>query len=278
MQTLKHAMLCVLAILSLWPLCASADYTLSITPRFSPEELLKRITPLAKQLEKVLGEPVEIVLSSDFTDMERRMKNGQIDIAYVNPIVYPLASEAHEALAIVSKGAGGSRLRGLVITRADSNLISLEDLKGRSAVIVGFKSAGGYLSQKVGLEKRGFNPETAMRLSEAKDNKQENVVLSVYLGDADVGFLREDALHIADQYVPPSQIRVILRGEWMPSWAISVKRSLPDGVKDKIRQTVLSLQTGDPVLKALKADGFVAGSDADYDVYRKALGLPMPAR
>lgn len=233
------------------------------------------MTPMAERLSKVLGEDVKIHLSSDFKAMEDEMKNGRIDIAYVNPIIYPLASEAHEAVAIVSKGAGGSMLRGLVITRADSGIISHEDLRGKSATIVSFKSVGGYLSQKVNLLAKGIDPEKDMRLQQAKDNKQENVVLPVYLGDVDVGFIREDALHIADKYVPPSKIRVILRGEWMPSWAISVKRSLPQEVKDKIQELMLGLQAEDPILKAIKADGFVAGKDSDYDVYREALGLPF---
>lgn len=269
---------CVLALISLMPFAALADYTISITPRFSPDVLLERITPLAKRLSAALEEPVEVVLSSDFGDMERRMSSGLIDIAYVNPIIYPRASAAHEALAIVSKGRGGSKLRGLVITRADSNIVTLDDMKGRSAVIVSYASVGGYLSQLVALRKRGLDVASDLRVFEAKDNKQENVALSVYLGDADVGFIREDALHVADAYVPPNQIRVIARGEWMPSWAISVKRSLPQEVKDKIREAVLALAPGGPELRALKADGFVPGSDADYDIYREALGLPIPER
>ncbi|WP_200331341.1 phosphate/phosphite/phosphonate ABC transporter substrate-binding protein [Thiocystis violacea] len=274
--SLRH--LTLLATLVLSAPVAFADYSISITPRFSPDELLRQITPLAERLTEVLGEKVKVVLTSDFKAMEQDMKAGRIDIAYVNPIIYPLASDAHEALAIVSKGEGGDKLRGLVITRADSEIVSPEDLKGKSATIVSLQSVGGYLSQKVALEKKGLHPETEMRLQEAKDNKQENVALAVYLGETDVGFIREDALHIADKYVPPSQIRVILRGEWMPSWAISVKRSLPQDIKDKIRQAVLDLKPGDPVLQVIKANGFVPGSDADYDVYRKALGLAIPKR
>lgn len=268
----------LLTLLALTAGSAQADLTLSVTPRFSPDELLKQMTPLAERLTDALGEKVNIVLSSDFKGMEQDMRSGRVDIAYVNPIIYPLASEAHEALAIVSEGSGGEKLRGLVITRTDSDIVSPDDLKGRSGTIVSFKSVGGYLSQKVTLGKKGVDAQKDMQLQEAKDNKQENVALAVYLGETDTGFIREDALHIADKYVPPSQIRVILRGEWMPSWAISVKRSLPQKVKDTVRETVLGLKPGDEFLKRIDANGFVPGSDADYDVYRRALGLSVPKR
>ena len=278
MKPSRGRLLGLLVILALNAASAWADLTLSVSPRFSPDELLKQMTPLAKHLTEALGEKVNIVLAPDFKGMEQDMRNGRIDIAYVTPMVYATAAEAHEALAIVSEGSGGEKLRGLVIARADSNIISPEDLRGRSATIVSFKSAGGYLSQKLALEKKGVSTEKDMRLQEAKDNKQENVALAVYLGETDAGFIREDALHIADQYVPPSQIRVILRGEWMPSWAISVKRSLPQAVKDRVRETVLGLEPGDAFLKLIKANGFVRGTDADYDVYRSALGLALPKR
>jgi phosphonate transport system substrate-binding protein len=278
MKQVPARLIGLLAVLALGAVNARADLTLSVSPRFSPDELLKQMTPLAERLTEALGEKVNVVLASDFKGMEQDMRSGRVDIAYVTPMIYAAVSEAHEALAIVSEGGGGEKLRGLVIARADSNIVSPEDLKGRSATIVSFKSAGGYLSQKLALEKKGVDSEKTMRLQEAKDNKQENVALAVYLGETDAGFIREDALHIADQYVPPSQIRVILRGEWMPSWAISVKRSLPQKVKDKVRETVLGLKPGDEFLKQIKANGFVPGNDADYDVYRRALGLTLPKR
>lgn len=269
---------CLAIVAALLPLQAFPEYKLSVTPRFAPEVILKRAGPLAERLGDALAEEVTIQMAADFEDFESLLKSGVIDIAYVNPYIYPLASKVHEALVTVSKGAGGSRLRGLIITRADSDIVSVEDLQGRSAVIVSFKSIGGYLSQKVTLAEAGIDTETDMRLEEARGNKQENVVLSVYYGDADVGFLREDAQHIADRYVPPTQIRVIRRTAWMPSWAVSVNRSLSQGVKDKIRSTLLELEPGDPVLEALKANKFVPATDADYDVIRRAAGIPIPQR
>lgn len=278
MQLMNLRALGILAALMPWSFAANADLTLTVTPRFSPDAQLKQITPLAKRLSEALGERVEVVLSSNFKDMQQRVATGQVDIACISPGLYVNASNAHEAVAILSQGAGGTKLRGVVITRADSDIFSANDLKGRTVTAVAYASPGGYLSQKVALEKRGINPQKDMKLSEAKDNKAENAMLSVYLGDSEAAFMREDAMHSADRFVPPSQIRVVMTGEWFPNWALSVKRTLPQEVKDKIRQAVLSMEPGGPELKALKAQGFAAGGDEDYDIYRKALGLPIPAR
>ena len=267
-----------LAATILIPAVAVADLTIAVTPRFAADVLLERITPLRDYLSSILGERIEIVLPKDFADYEKRVKSGGIDIAFSNPTLYPLTSGVHEAVAMLDQKKGGDRLRGLVVTRADSDIVSIEDLVGRKVVIVGKTSTGGYLSQKVSLVEAGIDPEKDLKLEEARDNKQENALLSVYYGDADAAFIREDALHIADQFIPPSQLRVIRRTAWMPNWAISVKRSLPREVKDKIRVAVTGLKPGSPELEAVKAKAFVPATDADWDVVRQALGLPIPTR
>lgn len=261
----------------LLPLLCVADYKLSVTPRFAAEELLRRLTPLSKHLSEALGEPVEIIIAADFADYEKRVASGEIDIAYSNSNLYPLTAAAHEVVAMEST-IMGPKLRGLIITRADSDIVSIEDLMGRAVSVVGFQSTGGFLSQKLFLEERGIDVREAIHLQEARGNKQENVILCVYFREADAGFIREDALHIADQYVPSSQIRVIARTAWLPNWALSVKRKLPNEVKQKILSALLALKPGNPVLEALEMKEFVPATDADYDVIRRALGLPIPAR
>jgi phosphonate transport system substrate-binding protein len=273
-----------MARLCAWPLALmlpalalAADLTLAVTPHFAPEEIPTRVTPLKERLESALGKSIEIVVSSDFIDFEKKLKGGQIDISYLDPTLYPSAADTVEAAAMSSAGTFGVRLRGIVITRADSGIVSLEDLKGHSVSIVGLKSTGGYLSQKVTLEKEGIDL-ASLQIQEAIDNKQENVVLSVYYGDVDAGFIDEDALHIVDRYVPPNQIRVIQRTAWMPNWTIALKRSLPDALKTKLRDTLVGLKGDDTALKALGVRAFVPANDANYDVVRKAIGMAIPQR
>lgn len=278
MSSITHRIRVVLAALCFWPAAAVADFTMSITPRFSPDVSIQRITPLATLLGGILGQPVKVSLSPTFDDLEQRMKSGQIDIAFITPTQYPYVSNTMEALAIVADANDGAKLRGLVITRSDSMIHSQNDLKGRSVAIVSEKSAGGYLSQKVALDALNMDVTKDMRIQVVADNKQENVVMSVHMGETDVGFLREDSLHVADKYVPPSQIRVVMQGAWLPNWCIVVKRSLVAQTKNQIRSVLLAQKNDAPALKALQAKAFVPGTDSDFDVYRKALNMPIPTR
>lgn len=250
----------------------AAGYRLSVTPRFSAKEMFNRLGPLAKLLGENLRSPVELVLASNFQNYENNLQEGQYDIAFSNPTHYSKASILNEVIAMESKD-NGPRMRGSIIVRVDSTINSVHDLIGRSVAIVAWDSTGGFLSQKVFLEEQGILPKEQLRLQEAHDNKQENVLFAVFHNDVAAGFINEDAFHIVDNYLPANQIRVLANTAWLPNWAVSVKRSLPIMTKEKIRRIILGMRPGDPVLNALKTKEFVGATDSDYDVIRKALGV-----
>jgi phosphonate transport system substrate-binding protein len=251
---------------------AGETYKFSMLPRYSPEEINKRITPLVQYLSTVLNIPVESTMMINFDQYTKRVSSGQIEIGYENPYIYTLVSETHEALAMAVKGRDGDKLRGVIIAKKGSDIRDVEDLKGKRVMIVSRKAAGGYLSQKLTMIEKGIDLDKDCEVLEAVDNKQENVIISVFIGEADAGFIRESALDRVNTFVPLSQIEVINRSAWLPNWALSVNRSLPQDRKDAIQQALVSLKKGDPVLMALKIDSFRSATDQEYDSVRKAAG------
>ena len=248
------------------------DYKLSMLPRYFPKKIRSMIDPLAEYLSKKTRLAIKPVLTKDFTEYENSIKSGDIAIGYQNPLVYAKVSKVHEVLAMAIKGAGGDKFRGIVIARPDSGIKSIRDLRHKKIMIVGKTSAGGFLSQKITLSENGINTERDCDIEEASDNKQENVIISVSIGDVDAGFIRESALHVADKYIRPGSIMVVSNCAWLPNWAFSVNRSLSDEAKDKIKKAVLQLKKEGPVLKAMSLDGFRPANDSRYDILRKLIG------
>ena len=254
---------------------AGGAYQFSMLPRYSSEEINRRISPLAGYLSKKIGIIIEPIIINNFAQYEKRLKNGTIQIGYENPYIYVLVSGTHEVLAMANKGKSGDRFRGIIIAKKDSKILTVDDLKNKNICVVGRTSAGGYLSQKLTLMQTGIDVERDCQIMEAVDNKQENVIFSVLTGEADAGFIRESALHQADRFVPPSKIRVISRTAWLPNWALSVKRSLPKETKKAIQDALIGLKEGGPVLKALRIKGFRMATDEEYDVVRQAAGMAI---
>ena len=102
------------------------------------------------------------------------------------------------------------------------------------------------------------------------NGKMANITLSVYLGELDAGFIREGRLSSVANYIPINQIRVLTKTAWLPNWALSVSRELPKTTRDRIRETLVNLNTSSPLLKTLKLNEFVKATDSDYDILRAA--------
>ncbi len=274
MKTVKGILSLIMIGLGLGWHGTAMGYTLSMLPRYSVEEIHKRIVPLAQYLSTKTGLRIEPVVTGSFAEYQQKLLGGTIDIGFENPYVYVLTATAHEAVALAEKKKDGTRFRGIVIARDnDPRITGLEDLEGKRIAIVGKSSAGGFLSQKLSLRQAGIDVEHDCDLMEAADNKQENVVLAVFTGDADAGFIRESALNRVAAYVPAAAIRVVARTAWLPNWALSVRRSMDPGDRDKIRQAILALPENSPAAKALKIKSFQRADDSTYDVVRQAAGL-----
>ncbi len=246
------------------------NYTLSMLPRYFPEKLTAMITPLSEHLSEKTGNSIKPVLTANFAEYEKKVIDGSIDIGYENPLVYVNVSSVHEVLATAIKGRGGDKFRGIIIVRPDSGIKNVADLKGKQIMIVGKTSAGGYLSQKLTLKKQKI-PLHGENLLEAADNRQENVIIAVSIGDVDAGFIRESALHKADRYIMPGSIKVLTPTAWLPNWAFSVNRNMGRKQKKALLKTLLALQKEGDVLKAMGLSGFKAAIDSDYDVMRKLI-------
>jgi ABC-type phosphate/phosphonate transport system substrate-binding protein len=235
----------------------------------------KRTTLLAQYLSDTMGIVVVPKVMADFTDFKKRIKSGELDIVLTDPVFYVGVSDVHEAVAVVLKNKK-PKLRGIIIARKDNNTISgIDDLKGKTIAYSGAVSAAGFLSQKITLAQHGIDVEKDCTLMSVVDNKQENVIFSVYSGDSDAGFIRRVALNQVVQYIPVSQIRVVTETAPLPNWPLSIKQSLSAQTKQSLRKAVLDLPKDHAVLETFKINGFAPANDQLYDTVREAMGLPL---
>jgi phosphonate transport system substrate-binding protein len=267
---MKKFILLLALVLAGTPAAMAAEaYNISIMPRFYNDKLTAMMTPLIEYLHQETGLNIELVLATDNADYEKRLNRGEIAIGFGNPIVYVDTSAKHQVVA-AAKELGEDRFRGIVVVPPDSPIKELKDLRGKHVMITGKTSAGGFLSQKLSLMQAGI-PLSDLKLETAADNRQENVVIAVSIGDVDAGFVRESSFHVADKYIAPGSVKKLVETEWVPAWAFSVDNKVPEDTKAKIAAAVLKLPPGSPVLKALEIDQFVPAKDSDYDSIRRAL-------
>jgi phosphonate transport system substrate-binding protein len=247
------------------------DYKFSMLPRYFPEKLTAMTSPLVAYLSQETGKKIELTLTESFANYEAQVLKGAFAIGYENPLVYVNVAGTHEVIATAIKGQGRDKFRGIIISRPDSGITNISDLKGKKVMIVSNTSAGGFLSQKLSFKEIGLDANRDCQLVEAAANRQENVIIAVSIGDVDAGFIRESALHIADDFISPGSVKTIVETAWLPNWALSVNRKLPPEQKKIIKTAILKLKKEDSVMQAMELDGFKPASDSDYDVIRELI-------
>ena len=238
-------------------LCAEDTYSFAVLPRFFPIVIFERFGPLADHIQEETGLEVNLYIPDNFSDHINKVRKGYVLLSYQNPVVYIRVSKEVRPLAIASKGKDKTRFRGIIIVRTDSGINSIKDLKGKSVSVVSMQSAGAFISQKDFLKKKAIDVNVDMKPSEASENKQENVILSVFEKKVDVGFIRESALHRVDKAINPKKIKVLTKTSWLPNWVFAIHKSVKPHIAQKIQNVLIDLPSDSPVLKAAKLDGFV---------------------
>ncbi len=246
----------------------SESYTLSMLPIWPSEKLITLLTPLAAHLSTETGNNIRPVLTKNIAEYEAELLRGGIVIGYESPMTYVNASSQHQVLATAVQRKNGAQLRGIIISRPQSGITNLKDLRGRTVMITSTASVDGYLSQKKSLQDAGLTVEQDCHLSEATEGRGENVALAVSLGDVDAGFLSELALQRAEAFIRPGSVIVVTATAPLPNWAVSVSRDMPQSQKEELRTILTQFPKDDPILQALGITAFKAAQDTDYDIIR----------
>lgn len=263
---------------AVWAAPSRAEIRLAILPRLSAVELNTMFSPLADYLSRETGEKVTLIVPKDFNAFKSLIQSGQADLGFANSLIYIQLRKnaALEPLALAAETKAGTRFRGIVITRTDSGIKSLQDLKGKRMIFVDKDSAAGHLFQILLLSRAGLAPDKDfMRLPFARNH--DNVTMAVFSRAADAGAIREDDLQKMKNKVDLSQIRIVAYTDYFPNWPLF---ALPGLAKDKtkrVREALLKLRPGAPgvdvVVGPAKLTGFAAVADKEYDKLREAAKL-----
>ena len=89
-------------------------------------------------------------------------------------------------------------------------------------MIVSYKSAGGFLAQKLFLYENGIDVHKDLRLIDGK--RQEEVILNVYRKSVDAGFVRESALDVLEEEIDLGKIRILAKTPYIANWPFAAAK------------------------------------------------------
>ncbi len=230
-------------------------------------------SPLAQYLEKRLGMKVELFVATDYSGAVEAMRAGKLDLVQFGPFSYCLAAEkANAEVFAVEKVGGVTTYRSIVVTRPDSGINTLQDLRGHTFAFVDPASTSGHLFPRAFLKKNDIDPERDFK-SLVFAGTHDAVEMAVKNRKVDAGAdsnktyakMKKEGL-ISDQ-----DIKIIYESDPIPGSPWAWRKDLPPELKTKIRDIFLNMDKDAPeVLDRKKGvESYVAFTDADYDVVRE---------
>ena len=251
---------------------ASDQLTLGIHPYKSPTKLLKAYTPLAEYLTEKVGVPVQITISKDYQTHIDSIGSNRLDIAYMGPASYIKLVDHYGKKPILACQAvhGKPTFQGKIITRKESTLNSLGQMKGKAFAFGDPNSTMSHLVPRYMLWKAGISADELGRYKFL--GSHDNVALAVLAGDYDAGAVKESVFYKYEE----RGLKAIADTPALYEHIFVTSNKLDPATIQKLRDAFLTLDkdsNGSMIMNSIKPGitSMYPARDKDYDELREIL-------
>lgn len=257
---------------------------IGLIPADDAQEMLREYEPVANYLSEMLDVEVELTVTNDYTAAIEAMRSKHIDMAWFGPLSYVLANDIANAEAIVvglRSDTGKSTYKTIIVTRVDSGIKTLEDLKGRTFAFVDPASTSGNLMPRKIFANHDINPDKDFSLTYYAGTHNA-VQLAVANGKVDAGADSDNSYYrmINEGQIDPEVNVIIYESEPIPGSPITVRGDLPEDLKSKIQDALVNMdeQTMHKIGGWGKIAKYIPVEDNHYNIIRDMvtiLGLDL---
>ncbi|MDH3554751.1 MAG: phosphate/phosphite/phosphonate ABC transporter substrate-binding protein [Syntrophobacteria bacterium] len=258
---------------------------LGLIPERNIFKQLDRYEPLATYLSEKIGADVKLKVLTRYGNLIDNFASAGLDGAFFGSFTYTLAHAklGVEAIARPETVGGVSTYYGLIFVRKDSDIKSVQDMKGKSFVFVDRATTAGYLLPLAFFRAHRIENYKTFFKETYFSGTHEDAIYDVLNKKAEIGAAKNTVfarLAAADSRVK-DELVILARSPEVPENGLAVRNDLDHAIRNKLQEALLNMQNesqGIQVLKDLGAMRFIETTDSDYaNVYKyaKQIGLDL---
>ncbi len=265
-------------ILSNRSVVAQSDETVvwAFVPSENSQAVLDSAQSLADLVSQKANIKIKTVVATEYAGVIEAMCNGQAQIGALNTFGYILASSRKCAdVALVSIRNNSTSYKGQIITRADSGIKTLADLKGKTFCRPDPLSTSGWVIPSITMKANKIDPATDLKVVDVGGH--DAVVENVYNGNCAAGATFVDARDNAVKVHPDVKDKVVVITESLPipNDTISFTPSFDAQKRSAIVKALLDVANdkanADLLKKVYNWTGLAEAKDAFFDDFRQQL-------
>ena len=210
-------------------------------------------------LQETLGIPVKLYPAADYAGVMQAMGAGQLDLAEFSPSAFAgawLDCHCVEPTVVPLEKDGTVFYISVMLTRKDSGITSIEQMKGHSLAWADPNSASGYLIPSASLKASGIDLADGAYFSRtgfaggheqgviAVLNKQYDACVTWTSGQGDIeqGFSRGALRGMVDRgMLKMSDVNIIWKSGKIPNGPWGLRSALPAGLRAAFTTFMLDL-------------------------------------
>ena len=218
------------------------ELKVSAIPDENPQEMLRIYTPFADYLTKEIGIPVKFIPVVDYAATVEGLAANKLDMVWYGGLTSVQASRQAKGAQRIIMRKEDTEFKSQFITRKDTGIHELQDLKGKTFSFGSVSSTSGHLMPRYYLIKGGINPEkdfSKFSFSGAHDA----TAAWVEAGRVDAGalnFLVWDKL-VSNKKVDTEKVVVFWTTPPYVDYVWTVRAGLDQGLVEKISKAFLKL-------------------------------------
>ena len=254
---------------------ALKELKISAIPDENPQEMLRIYQPFADYLAKEIGIPVKFTPVVEYAATVEGLAGNKLDLVWYGGLTSVQAAKQAKGAKRIIMRKEDATFKSHFITRKDTGIKSLADLKGKTFSFGSVSSTSGHLMPRYYLLKAGIDPEkdfAKFSFSGAHDA----TAAWVEAGRVDAGalnFLVWDKL-VETKKVDTEKVVVFYTTPPYVDYVWTIRAGIDKGLVDKISQAFLKLDYAKPEDKKLldlhRTKGYIPAKDEDWKSIEEA--------
>jgi len=237
-----------------------------VIPLESPAEMFRRFGPLVNYLGKRMGKRVELKVGVDFEGAINDIGQNVTQLCFMGAPTYLKANSRYGSVKVIARALRKGRPyhHAAIITRADSDIASLKDMRGRTFAFANIISTAGHIIPRTMLKDAGVGIDDLKYYSFLGNH--DDAARAVLKGDFDAGSVMEaTAYKFIDQ-----GLRILQRSDDIPEFGVCCNISLDGKEVRTIQQALVAINDSTPegaaIVKSIDKNytGFIEADDSEY--------------
>lgn len=235
-----------------------------------PEKIKSELRPLTDYLASRIDRPVELKIIDNYDDFASPLASGELQMVAMSAANYVRTKRELPGLTLLATPTtdSGPTYGAYILSRADSGISTLADLKDKTFCYTSETSSSGYIYPRAVFRQAGMNPDIDLRSRFTSDHPES--LRTLQKGGCDGAAVYDKAWLESED---PAAFTVVKSTERVPWDAYCASESLDADTRATLAKALTDLELGSPlaqeVLGANNAfSGFLPADDSLYDPVR----------